>query len=175
MLLVFAGLLVATVIFNWMISKKLWKPFQTSLQKIRNMELPQMSAIHFEKTDTKEFSELNARIHAIIRRRSFQGNKIISFNEIRLDPEAQKVMVSGKTVDLTDKEYRLLEYFMANKGRVLTKSAIASHVWGDEYDQIGQFDFIYTHIKNLRKKIIEAGADDYIKTVHGAGYRFTDN
>jgi DNA-binding response OmpR family regulator len=68
-----------------------------------------------------------------------------------------------------------LEYFVANKGRVLTKAAIASHVWGDEYEQVSQYDFIYTHIKNLRKKIIEAGADDYIKTVHGVGYRFTDN
>jgi DNA-binding response OmpR family regulator len=126
---------------------------------------------------TKPFhlSELNARIHAIIRRRNFKGSKIISFNEIKLDPEAQHVTVEGSSVDLTEKEYRLLEYFVANKGRVLTKAAIASHVWGDEYEQVSQYDFIYTHIKNLRKKIIEAGADDYIKTVHGVGYRFTDN
>ena len=126
---------------------------------------------------TKPFhlSELNARIHAIIRRRNFKGSKIISFNEIKLDPEAQHVTVEGSAVDLTEKEYRLLEYFVANKGRVLTKAAIASHVWGDEYEQVSQYDFIYTHIKNLRRKIIEAGADDYIKTVHGVGYRFTDN
>jgi DNA-binding response OmpR family regulator len=58
---------------------------------------------------------------------------------------------------------------------VLTKAAIASHVWGDEYEQVSQYDFIYTHIKNLRKKIMEAGAGDYIKTVHGVGYRFTEN
>ena len=79
---------------------------------------------------TKPFhlSELNARIHAIIRRRNFEGNKIISFNEIRLDPEAQRVTVNGKAVDLTEKEYQLLEYFVANRGRVLTKAAIASRV-----------------------------------------------
>ncbi|MGZ3845166.1 MAG: response regulator transcription factor [Flavisolibacter sp.] len=126
---------------------------------------------------TKPFhlSELNARIHAIIRRRNFQGNKIISFNQIKLDPEAQRVTVEGKGVELTDKEYQLLEYFIANRGRVLTKAAIASHVWGDEYEQVSNYDFIYTHIKNLRKKIMEAGADDYVKTVHGVGYRFTDN
>lgn len=126
---------------------------------------------------TKPFhlSELNARIHAIIRRRNFEGNKIISFNEIKLLPEAQTVTVEEKPVDLTEKEYRLLEYFVANRRRVLTKAAIAAHVWGDEYEQMNQFDFIYTHIKNLRKKMIEAGAGDYIKTVHGVGYRFTDN
>lgn len=126
---------------------------------------------------TKPFhlSELNARIHAIIRRRNFEGNKIISFNEIKLLPDAQSVTVENKPVDLTEKEYRLLEYFVANRRRVLTKAAIAAHVWGDEYEQMNQFDFIYTHIKNLRKKMIEAGAGDYIKTVHGVGYRFTDS
>lgn len=123
---------------------------------------------------TKPFhlSELNARIHAIIRRRNFEGNKIISFNEIALNPEAQQVSVEGRPVELTEKEYQLLEYFIANRGRVLTKAAIAAHVWGDEYEQVGQYDFIYTHIKNLRKKMMEAGAGDYIKTVHGVGYRF---
>jgi DNA-binding response OmpR family regulator len=126
---------------------------------------------------TKPFhlSELNARIHAIIRRRNFKGNKIISFNEIKLNPEGHAVTVNAIVVDLTEKEYQLLEYFIANRGRVLTKTAIASHVWGDEYEQVSQYDFIYTHIKNLRKKIMEAGAEDYIKTVHGVGYRFTEN
>lgn len=126
---------------------------------------------------TKPFhlSELNARIQAIIRRRTFGGNKVIHFNEIRLEPESQRVSVNGKTIDLTEKEYQLLEYFLVNSRRVLTKAAIVSHVWGDEYEQVSNYDFIYTHIKNLRKKIIEAGADDYIKTVHGVGYRFTDN
>jgi DNA-binding response OmpR family regulator len=125
---------------------------------------------------TKPFhlSELNARIHAIIRRRNFGGNKFISFNEIKIDPEAQTVAVEGKPLDLTEKEYGLLEYFVANRGRVLTKAAIAAHVWGDEYEQVSQYDFMYTHIKNLRRKMIESGAEDYIKTVHGVGYRFTD-
>jgi DNA-binding response OmpR family regulator len=126
---------------------------------------------------TKPFhlSELNARIHAIIRRRNFGGNKIISFNEIKIDPEAQAITVEDKPVELTEKEYGLLEYFIANRGRVLTKAAIAAHVWGDEYEQVNQYDFMYTHIKNLRRKMIEAGAGDYIKTVHGVGYRFTDS
>lgn len=125
---------------------------------------------------TKPFhlSELNARIHAIIRRRSFGGSKTISFHEIRLDTDAQRVTVEGRPVDLTDKEYGLLEYFIANQRRVLTKAAIAAHIWGDEYEQVSNYDFIYTHMKNLRKKLVEAGAGDYIKTVYGVGYRFTD-
>lgn len=126
---------------------------------------------------TKPFhlSELNARINAIIRRRNFGGSKIIQFQEIKLDAEALRVTVDGKAVELTDKEYQLLEYFIANQRRVLTKAAIASHIWGDEYDQVSNYDFIYTHIKNLRKKLIDAGCGDYIKTVYGTGYRFTDN
>lgn len=126
---------------------------------------------------TKPFhlSELNARINAILRRRSFGGSKIIQFGEIKIDPEAQRVTVNNKGVDLTDKEYQLLEYFIANQRRVLTKAAIAEHIWGDEYEQVSNYDFIYTHIKNLRKKLIDAGCEDYIKTVYRTGYRFTDN
>jgi len=126
---------------------------------------------------TKPFhlSELNARINAIIRRRNFGGSKIIQFQEIKLDTEALRVTVNEKAVELTDKEYQLLEYFIANQRRVLTKAAIASHIWGDEYDQVSNYDFIYTHIKNLRKKLLDAGSGDYIKTVYGTGYRFTDN
>lgn len=125
---------------------------------------------------TKPFhlSELSARIQAIMRRRNFSGSRTISFHEISLEPEAQRVSVTGRPIELTEKEYRLLEYFVANQRRVLTKAAIASHIWGDEYEQVSNFDFIYTHIKNLRKKLVDAGADDYIKTVHGVGYRFTD-
>jgi DNA-binding response OmpR family regulator len=126
---------------------------------------------------TKPFhlSELNARINAIIRRRNFGGSKTIAFNEIQIDPEAQQVTVDKRQVELTDKEYQLLEYFIANKRRVLTKAAIAEHIWGDEYETVSNYDFIYSHIKNLRKKLIDAGSEDYIKTVYGSGYRFTDN
>ena len=119
-------------------------------------------------------SELTARINAIIRRRNFDGNKAIVFNEIRLEAEAQRVTVNYKPVNLTDKEYGLLEYFIANQRRLLTKAAIAEHIWGDEYLHASNYDFIYTHIKNLRKKLVDAGSNDYIKTAHGSGYRFTD-
>ncbi len=126
---------------------------------------------------TKPFhlSELNARIAAILRRRKFDGSRIAQFNEIKLDTEAQRLTVHERTVDLTDKEYQLLEYFIANQRRVLTKAAIAEHIWGDEYAQASDYDFIYTHIKNLRKKLLDAGSADYIRTVYGSGYRLTDN
>ena len=126
---------------------------------------------------TKPFylSELTARINAIIRRRSFDGNRVITFNEIKLDAEAQRVTVNNMPVDLTEKEYQLLEYFIANERRLLTKGAIAEHIWGDEYMHVSNFDFIYTHIKNLRKKLLAAQSGDYIKTVYRSGYRFTDN
>lgn len=126
---------------------------------------------------TKPFhlSELNARINAIIRRRNFGGNNISQFNEIKLDAGAQRVTVNDKPVDLTEKEYQLLEYFISNQRWILTKDAIAEHIWGSEYIQAGNYDYIYTHMKNLRKKLIDAGSGDYIKTVYGSGYRFTDN
>jgi len=126
---------------------------------------------------TKPFhlSELNARINAVLRRKNFGGSKIIQFHELKLYPEARRVTVNDKTIELTEKEHQLLEYFIANQRRVLTKAAIAEHIWGDEYDQVSNYDFIYTHIKNLRKKLIDAGSTDYIKTVYGTGYRFTEN
>lgn len=125
---------------------------------------------------TKPFhlSELNARINAILRRRNFGGSKKVSFNEIEIDYEAKHVSVGSVVVDLTEKEYQLLEYFIVNQRRVLTKAAIAEHIWGDEYDHVSNYDFIYSHIKNLRKKLMDAGSGDYIKTVYGSGYKFTD-
>ncbi|NLR58736.1 response regulator transcription factor [Chitinophaga polysaccharea] len=123
---------------------------------------------------TKPFhlSELNARVNAILRRKKFDGNTTITFNEITIKPASKTVLVHNKSITLTGKEYQLLLYFIANQHRVVTKSALAGHLWGDEYDQAGSYDFIYTHIKNLRKKMLEADGEDYIKTVYGTGYRF---
>lgn len=123
---------------------------------------------------TKPFhlSELNARIKSIIRRRNFKGNNEIVFNEIRVLPDARQVFVQDKEVVLTGKEYDLLIFFLSNKGRVIPKDSIAEHLWGDYMDQADSFDFIYTHIKNLRKKLVQHGAKDYLNTVYGIGYKF---
>lgn len=116
-------------------------------------------------------SELKARIMAVIRRKNFSGSNLMSFNEINIDLLAMEVKVKEKLITLTKKEYDLLIYFISNQGKVITKNAIAEHLWGDEIDMSDDFDFIYTHIKNLRKKMVEAGAKDYIRSMYGVGYK----
>lgn len=117
-------------------------------------------------------SELSARIAAVIRRRRFDGNKVLVLNELTIDTLAKTVSVNGKGVDLTRKEYDLLLYLVSNKNRVVSKNAIAEHLSGDEADVFDNFDFIYAHIKNLKKKMVQAGCEDYIKSVYGMGYKF---
>jgi DNA-binding response OmpR family regulator len=125
---------------------------------------------------TKPFhlSELRARVTAIVRRKSFDGNHLIVFNEIHLDILAKSVTVNEQTIKLTKKEYALLLYFISNRSKVISKNALAEHLWGDEIDLSDNFDFIYSHIKNLRKKLMDAGSKDYIQSAYGMGYKFTD-
>ncbi|MGB9745499.1 MAG: response regulator transcription factor [Bacteroidales bacterium] len=125
---------------------------------------------------TKPFhlSELAARLKAIYRRRNLGGNTVIRHNEIEVIIQTRIVKVNGKPLTLTRKEYDLLVYFLSNKERVLSRESIVEHLWGDEVIMADTFDFLYTHIKNLRKKIMDKGGRDYIKSVYGIGYRFTD-
>jgi DNA-binding response OmpR family regulator len=125
---------------------------------------------------TKPFhlAELKARVVAIYRRKAFNGNsnnKLV-FNEIAIDLLGRSVDVNQVPVILTRKEYDMLLYFIANKGKVISKNAIAEHLWGDEMDMHNNFDFIYTHIKNLRKKLQDAAAKDYLRSIYGIGYKF---
>ena len=124
---------------------------------------------------TKPFHlpELGARVAAIIRRKSFEGRKLINFDELSIQLEEKTVMVNNEQVDLTRKEYDLLLYFVGNKNKVISKNAIAEHLWGDNMDIADNYDFIYTHIKNLRKKLMQKGCPDYIKSVYGMGYKFS--
>jgi len=119
-------------------------------------------------------SELKARVSAIVRRKNFDGDNVISFREIKVDVSAMKVTVNDKSLTLTRKEFDLMVYLLSNKNKVVTKNAMAEHLWGDEMDLSDDFDFIYTHVKNLKKKLAETGAKDYIKSVYGIGYKFTD-
>jgi len=123
---------------------------------------------------TKPFhlAELNARIKALIRRRKFNGTTEITHNEINICPETKEVSVHDIKIQLTKKEYELLTFFIANKNRLLTKESIAEHLWGDNIDLADNFDFIYTHINNLRKKIATSGGKDYLQTIYGMGYKF---
>jgi DNA-binding response OmpR family regulator len=126
---------------------------------------------------TKPFHlpELAARVAAIIRRKSFDGKNLIQFDNLLVDLNNKEVNVQEKKVDLTRKEFELLLYFIGNKNRVIAKNAIAIHLWGDSFDVYGNYDFIYTHIKNLRRKLVAAGAPDYIKSVYGMGYKFSQS
>jgi len=125
---------------------------------------------------TKPFqlSELNSRIKALLRRRKFFGSNILTFNEISVNTDSKSIEVNGVEIPFTKKEYDLILYFMVNKNRVLTKEIIAEHLWDDNIDLADNFDFIYTHLNNIRRKIKSAGGVDYIKTIYGMGYKFTD-
>ncbi len=123
-------------------------------------------------TKPYHLSELNARIKAIYRRKNFNNRKLLECNEIVIDTDACEVKVDAQHVELTKKEYELLVYFISNQNRVVTKQSIAEHLWGDQADFYDSFDFVYQHIKNLRKKIMKAGGGDYINTIYGMGYKF---
>lgn len=124
---------------------------------------------------TKPFhlSELHARLRAIYRRKHLGGGNELRFEEIAVDPDNRLAKVADRTLDLTAKEFDLLLFFLVNKDRVLSRQSIAEHLWGDYTDTLPNFDFVYQHIKNLRRKITAAGGQDYITTQYGLGYRFT--
>lgn len=123
---------------------------------------------------TKPFhlAELKARVVATYRRKTFNTNNILVFNEITINLLGRTIDINQTRIVLTRKEYDMLLYFIANQGKVISKNAIAEHMWGDEMDMHDNFDFIYTHIKNLRKKLLDAGCTDYLKSIYGIGYKF---
>lgn len=126
---------------------------------------------------TKPFhkAELNARIRSILRRHKFNRSNVIEFNEIKVDLLASQAFVHDQPLNLTRKEYDLLIYFLQNPNRMLTKESIVEHLWGDHIDQADSFDFIYNHIKNLRKKIVGSAGANYIHALYGMGYKWTEH
>ena len=135
-----------------------------------------LDSLHIGADDylTKPFalSELNARVKALIRRKQYKGRNILQINEITLNLDERKATVNEEEIKLTKLEYKLLLYLLSNRNRVITKNSIAEHLWGDHMDYADSFDFIYSHVKNLRKKLLEKGSQDYIKTLYGVGYKF---
>lgn len=123
---------------------------------------------------TKPFhlTELHARLKAVFRRKSLKGDSLVSFQEISVNTDTMEARVHDQLLELTKKEFDLLLYFLVNKNRVLTRQSIAEHLWGDYTDNLSNFDFVYQHVKNLRKKITAANGKDYIGTVYGMGYKF---
>jgi DNA-binding response OmpR family regulator len=123
---------------------------------------------------TKPFhlSELGARIYAVIRRKQFGNQNIIEQNDLKIDLLAKTVMVKDRNVELTRKEFDLLLYFISNKNKVIHKAALAKHLSGEISDMFDNYDFVYVHIKNLKKKLQEAGSANYLKTLYGSGYKW---
>ncbi|MET3033672.1 response regulator transcription factor [Flavobacterium johnsoniae] len=118
---------------------------------------------------TKPFhlAELLVRMQALVRRRNFKGSNSVVFQEIRIEVFTKTVLVNGQKLELTRKELNLLLFLIGNNDKVLSKAAIAEHLSGDMADMLDSHDFIYAHIKNLKKKLAKAGSGDYIKTVYG--------
>ncbi|WP_343703264.1 response regulator transcription factor [Chitinophaga sp.] len=116
--------------------------------------------------------ELAARIYSVIRRKQFSTTNIVEQNELKIDLLAKTVTIHDKEVPLTKKEFSLLLYFVSNKNKVISKSSIAEQLSGDIADMFDSYDFIYTHIKNLKKKLLDAGYGNYLKTLYGSGYKW---
>ena len=117
-------------------------------------------------------SELNARIKAVMRRKTGEFGKAMAFDGLVIKLDERTVSADGVPLKLTKKEFEILVYLARNKNRVVTKDSIAEHLWGDYMDDAVSFDFIYAHVKNLRKKLATQGYGDYLKTIYGIGYKF---
>ena len=117
-------------------------------------------------------AELHARIKSLFRRKLREGERKLQVGNVELFPDDFRVMVQGKEIELNRKEYDILNYFMSRPGRLVNKNTLAESVWGDHIDQVDKFDFIYAQIKNLRKRLKDAGATPELKSVYGFGYKF---
>ena len=125
---------------------------------------------------TKPFhlAELNARIKSLIRRRQAQGDVTVTVGNLLLYPDKRQAEVGGVPLQLNRKEFDLLYYFVVNVNRVINKMSLAESVWGDNIDQADSLDFIYSQVKNLRKKLKQADASVELKAVYGFGYKLSE-
>ena len=125
---------------------------------------------------TKPFhlAELNARVKSLIRRRQAKGDVTVTLGNLLLYPDKRQVEINGKPLQLNRKEFDLLYYFVVNPGRVINKMSLAESVWGDNIDQADSLDFIYSQVKNLRKKLKQAEATIELKAVYGFGYKLSE-
>lgn len=117
------------------------------------------------------FAELHARIHAVLRRRNFDGDDSLQLANVKIDTAQRIVTIDAEEVMFNRKEFDILLYLMINKNRLVRKPALAEHVWGDYIDQADDYAFIYSQIKNVRKKLADHHAEIEIKAVYGMGYK----
>ena len=120
-------------------------------------------------------AELTARVKSVIRRKRLDGQLIIEIQNIRINIDDRTVTVNGSPVGLNRKEFDILSYFVSNKNRLVNKTALAEQIWGDNIDQADDFEFIYSQIKNLRKKLKDTGARIEIQAVYGLGYKLIES
>lgn len=116
-------------------------------------------------------AELRARIHAVLRRRFKINENDVAVGDLVVNLNHMEVKLKGKPLELTETEYKILRYLTLNKNRTITRIALAEHIWGSKIDDRFSFDFINSHMKNLRKKLSDAGASGLINTVYGVGYK----
>ena len=119
-------------------------------------------------------AELSARIKSVMRRGTGAVTNIMNCGNIALDMNSRRVKIAGKEITMLKKEFDILLYFMQRTGHIIDKAVLAEAVWGDHIDMADNFQFVYAQIKNLRKKLTEAGADTNIKAVYGFGYKFCE-
>ena len=117
-------------------------------------------------------TELSARIKAVLRRKNGLTSNVMDFGNLLIRLDEHSVDANGTRLQLTRKEYNILVYLARNKNRVVTKDSIAEHLWGDNIEEALSYDFIYAHVKNLRRKLAENGCEECLKTVYGVGYKF---
>ena len=119
-------------------------------------------------------AELSMRIYAVIRRKAFSASNVLGNNGIKINLLEKSVTVNGRPIVLTKSEYDLLLFFIGNKNRVISKSAMAEHLSGEMADMMDNHDFVYTHIKNLKAKLADAGCKDCVKNIYGTGYKWVE-
>jgi len=116
-------------------------------------------------------AELNARVKALLRRKNFDGSELLKIGNLNIDPDKHAANTEYGAMELNRKEFDILTYLATNQNRLVSKSALAEHVWGDHIDQADNFEFIYSQIKNLRKKLKDVRAEVEVKAVYGIGYK----
>ena len=124
----------------------------------------------------KPFSsdELLARVRALLRRSGGQCESALQVQDLELDTVSRMVTSGGKPVELTPREFSILEFLLHNKNRAVSRFSLAEHVWGDDFDPFSMSNFMDVHIKNLRQKIGDSGQGKIIRTIRGVGYIIGD-
>src|ERR1700712_5572098 len=124
---------------------------------------------------TKPFhlAELYARVKALIRRKYTAGSNLLETGNLSVDLQSKTVSYSGQLLQLTKNEFELIVFLITNKNRVVSRQAIAEHIYGEQTDNLASFDFVYSHIKNLKRKLKEKGCEDLLQTVYGLGYKLS--